>query len=75
MANPSVQRKCPCCSGANLRPGGLPICIPLYSGARLEFKPEENWLTTHSLQALACLDCGHVALFLGEASIQKLRGE
>jgi hypothetical protein len=75
MVNQSVQRVCPCCSGTNLRPGGLPIYVPLYPGARLEFKPEGNWLTTHSLQARACLDCGHVALFMNEASIQKLRDE
>lgn len=74
MANFSVQRKCPCCSGTNLRRGAIPD-----SGAgtlgRLRFKPEENWVTTHELMALACADCGHVSLYLYEDGLHALRSE
>jgi len=70
MDKRGVQRRCPSCSGTKLRLGATTA-----EADKLRFKPEENWVTTHELIALACTDCGHVALFLPDSELHALRGE
>jgi hypothetical protein len=76
MATPNARRKCPCCSGTNLRHGVIPDSShQAFFAHRLRFKPEGNWVTTHELQAFACTDCGHVGLWLYEGDLETLRSE
>ncbi len=54
------RAKCPVCGDNRSRPGR--------AGERsyMSFKPSENWFSRYPLEALACLRCGHIRLFLNE---------
>ena len=71
----SSGRRCPCCSGTRFCHGVIPDSGGswLLGTNRLRFKPDANWMTTHSLQAFACLDCGFVGLRLDDEGIAALR--
>ena len=66
---PAPQR-CPSCSSERLRQGYLPGP----GSPRIWFQPEENWFRNYLLQAWACLDCGHVSLFLSGKDVAALNG-
>ena len=65
-----VQRsKCPVCTSKRFRVGRLPDAqgSAITGSNRARFRPEESWIDAYALEALACLDCGHVRLFLFES--------
>ena len=63
----STSRKCPSCSGTNLRSG----IANVIGGFR--FRPARNWLVSYATEALACLDCGHVSLWVDGESTRHMR--
>ena len=66
--------KCPSCSSERLRQGFIPGTGSLFEPCRIRFQPEENWFRSYLLQAWACLDCGHVSLFLSGEDVAALNG-
>ena len=54
------RAKCPVCGDNRSRPGRA------FERGYLKFKPSENWFYHYPLEALACLRCGHIRLFLNE---------
>ena len=54
------RAKCPVCGDNRSRPGRA------LERSYLKFKPSENWICSYPLEALACLRCGHIRLFLNE---------
>jgi hypothetical protein len=38
----------------------------------IRFRPDENLISSYQLCALACLNCGHVRLFLYEGDLKDL---
>lgn len=72
---PTSERKCPSCAGTELRRGVIPDTggSALSGTHRLRFKPEENWVTTHQIQAFVCLRCGYVGLWLADGELESLK--
>lgn len=60
------REKCPACGSARFRAGVL-------GGSN--FAPKENWIVNYFIEALACLTCGHVRLFLFEGDRAHLDSE
>jgi len=54
------RAKCPVCGDKRSKRGRV------LERSNLRFKPGEDWLGGYPLEALACLCCGHVRLFLYE---------
>lgn len=68
------RKKCPICGSERYRAGRLPDAqgSALTGSNRARFRPEENLIKAYPLEALACLDCGHVRLFLFEEDRRNL---
>lgn len=66
QARVELRRKCPVCGSTRFRVGRLPDAqgSALTGSNRARFRPEENWIDAYPLEAMACLDCGYVRLFL-----------
>lgn len=71
------RTKCPVCGSGHYRVGRLPDAqgSALTGSNRARFRPEENWIEAYPLEALACMDCGHVRLFLFDDDRAFLRQE
>ncbi|GDX90495.1 hypothetical protein LBMAG46_05000 [Planctomycetia bacterium] len=63
------RAKCPICGDNRSRPGRF------FGQGYLYFKPSENWICSYPLEALACLRCGHIRLFLDEVGRAALDSE
>jgi DNA-directed RNA polymerase subunit RPC12/RpoP len=63
-----LRSKCPVCGSRRSRTGRLPDAggSALIGNNRARFRPEENLIEAYDLEALACMDCGYVRLFLLE---------
>ena len=72
-----LRKKCPVCASVRYRVGRLPDAhgSALTGSNRARFRPEENWIEAYALEALACLDCGHVRLFLFDVDRAYLEAE
>lgn len=70
-------RKCPACGSNRYKAGRLPDAGggALTGRNQARFKPHENWIDAFPLEALACLNCGHVRLFLHEIDREFLEGQ
>lgn len=77
QARTALRQKCPVCGSPRYRIGRLPDAqgSALTGTNRARFRPEENWIEAYALEALACLDCGHVRLFLFESDRAYLESE
>ncbi len=62
----AAERQCASCRGTNLVEGNLTGSVA--------FKPEKNWVTSHRIKALACLDCGAITPYLDQRELWELRG-
>ncbi len=70
MDHPLPNARCPGCQSTRLNPGKLSQSDSWWG---IYFKPQQNWINSHSMIAAACLDCGLVSLFLDGPDLQGLR--
>lgn len=71
--------RCPVCSGTNVSVATQLTKQGSNGGVQLAFQgPDVSWASTGqevfaAKRARACLDCGHVIVFLSDTKLQKLR--